>query len=115
MSIVIYKSSTSPSNTSARNEETLESIYTIKECKIQQSHSVSINTHPKSLPHVIGGSLHHKGMDDQCIVNVDKERQFLFPTQTAHVHSLQFCCSSYVPLKFFTCTNPPVVYRLKEV
>ena len=69
-------------------------------------------THKESLPHVVGRSLYDKGVDEQGVVDVDEEGNFLIPAQRAEIDSFQLSCCTHVRLELLTLADALIVHML---
>ena len=72
-------------------------------------------THSISSPHTGGRPIHHKGMNDHNIVDVDEEGKTLFSCKVMEVQTFQLCCRSHICLKLMTGTYALVVNSLCSV
>ena len=70
---------------------------------------ITIVAHEKSLPQVVGWSLHDKGVDDQGIVDVDEEGNFLLSAQGRKVNTLELGRGTNVGLKLLTLADSLIV------
>lgn len=72
----------------------------------------TIVAHEKSLPQVVGWSLHDKRVDDQGIVDVDEEGHFLLSAQGRKVNTLELGRGTNVGLKLLTLADSLIVDML---
>ena len=70
------------------------------------------STHKESLPHVVRRSLYDKGMDEQGIVDVDEEGNFLVSAQRAEVDSFQLSRCTHIGLELLTLADALIVHML---